>query len=132
MNENNIFSFNVIKFDLRPYSKPDEIQRIIDDHGMQKMWTGQEMFDLKKEGIIFVCVDSVTFFPIFYFNEKTLDWTTPMEVTNILADQKPIKKKKNKKPRAILSLDYVLDKISESGIDSLSPRERSFLENSSK
>lgn len=132
MNENNIFSFNLIKFDLRPYSKSEEIQRIINDHGMQQVWTGEEMFELKKEGYIFICVDSVTFFPIFYFNEKTLDWTTPMQVTNILADQKPIKKKKVKKPRTTLNLDSLLDKINESGMQSLTPRELKFLEESSK
>jgi hypothetical protein len=55
-----------------------------------------------------------------------------MQVTNILADQKPIKKKKVKKPRTTLNLDSLLDKINESGMESLTPRELKFLEESSK
>jgi hypothetical protein len=123
---------NLIAIDFRSYNSVEQFQRLIDDHSLP--YDADVLFDMKKD-IDFMWVDASNgYMPIASQTKKTKDVAFYAHFINHMLNVKPIKFKKKKKQREPkeYQLDYILDKINKSGISSLSPGEKKFLESQSQ
>lgn len=122
MDYNNILSIHLTKF-----NSVSEIEKALSDNNITN-FCAKKLFEHKKNGYLKVFFDKTTQRIIAYTHKddkKKIQLQT--EFKDYLKNLKSISTKKKD-----LSLDNILDKISESGIDSLTKREKSFLETNSK
>lgn len=124
MNYNNILSLHLTKF-----QSVSEIEKALSDNNITN-FCANKLFEHKENGYLKVFFDKTTQRIIAYThrdNKKKIQLQD--EFTDFLKNLKSID---SKKEVSELSLDIVLDKISLTGINSLSKREKIFLENNSK
>lgn len=122
MDYNNILSIHLTKF-----NSVSEIDKALSDNNITN-FCAKKLFEHKEKGYLKVFFDLTTQNIIAYTHKddkKKIQLQT--EFKDYLKNLKSISTKKKD-----LSLDNILDKISESGIDSLTKSEKSFLETNSK
>jgi hypothetical protein len=123
---------DIIKIDFRSYNSVENFQRLITDHNLP--FDAEILFEMKKS-IDFLYVDvNNGYMPFASQDKKTKEIAFYTHFIEHLEEINPLKFKKKKKKRSHkkYELDYILDKINISGINSLSPGERIFLESQSQ
>lgn len=117
---------NIICMHLNRFKSIEDVIKTLAEHNMQDI-EANDIMNLKNDGYSKVFIDKTTHYLIatvhssskkkmelssdflkFLNNMQSIDWT---------------------RPKTSLSIDLILDKISEKGIDSLSPLEKEFLKN---
>jgi hypothetical protein len=115
--------------------KPENIERLLIDNGLNDELCHEKLAEMKAKGVDKLYVDSKTFetvASVFSDNPLKVMWERTFLVQ--ILDMKPIKFEGQKsKPKNVgsakLDVDVILDKINESGIDSLTKEEKEYLEN---
>lgn len=124
MNYNNILSIHLTQF-----NTVEDIERALIDNNIKTL-CASKLFEHKEKGYLKVFIDKETQAVIGYThkdNKKKVQLQD--EFTDFLKNMKSITFAKEVEE---LSIDIILDKISSKGIDSLTKREKLFLENNSK
>lgn len=124
MNYDNIISIHLTKF-----NSVSEIGKVLTDNNITN-FCAQKLFEHKEKGYLKVFFDKTTQRVIAYThkdNKKKIQLQD--EFTDFLKNLKSIDYTREVDE---LSIDIILDKISLTGIDSLTKREKIFLENNSK
>ena len=124
MNYDNILSIHLTKF-----NTIEELEKVLNDNNIQSL-CAKKLFEHKEKGYLKVFLDKTSQNVIAYThkNDKKKIHLQD-EFTNFLKNMKSISFTKEVED---LSIDIILDKISSKGIDSLTKREKLFLENNSK
>lgn len=123
-------SNNFICIHMNRFKDLDEFITLLEDNDLDTKIDPNVLLDMKNEGYLKVWFDRETF--------ETIAWTVHpykrvlcmnYEYTQFLKDSKSITIKHNKAPKKDdFVLNKILDKIAEKGIDSLSSKEKSFLD----
>jgi gamma-glutamyl phosphate reductase len=124
MNYNNILSIHLTRF-----NTVEEIEKVLVDNNIKTL-CAEKLFEHKEKGYLKVFIDGQTQCVIAYTHKddkKKIQFQE--EFTNFLKNMKSINFSREVED---LSIDIILDKISSKGIDSLTKREKLFLENNSK
>lgn len=124
MDYNNIISIHLTKF-----NSASEIEKVLIDNNITK-FCANKLFEHKEKGYLKVFFDKTTQNIIAYThkdNKKKIQLQD--EFTDFLKNLKSIDYSRE---IGDLSIDIILDKISLKGINSLTKREKMFLENNSK
>jgi hypothetical protein len=117
--------FDIIVFDLRKYNTIEDIENIASNNGLQI--DCKKLSDLSvKYSKVFIDKMSNELFAVIYkgSNEVTMSKDCENRLLKIKS-KSPIKESKE------LSIDTILDKINETGYDSLSAIEKYFLKKNS-
>ena len=107
--------------------KPENIERLLIDNGLNDELCHEKLAEMKAKGVDKLYVDSKTFetvASVFSDNPLKVMWERTFLVQ--VLDIKPIKFEGQKSQ---LDVDVILDKINESGIDSLTKEEKEYLKN---
>jgi hypothetical protein len=124
MNYNNIISLHLTKF-----NSTSELEKVLVDNNITN-FCAKKLFEHKEKGYLKVFFDKTTQNVVAYThkdNKKKIQLQD--EFTDFLKNLKSIDYNREV---GELSIDIILDKISLTGIDSLTKREKLFLENNSK
>lgn len=128
------YSFNFIKVDLRIINTLENCIRILKDNNIsEEKVSAQKLFDLKSSiDIIFFDDQNLSLVAFIRKKEKQIEFVK--EFYDDLHDLDALKytKKQINLQSETLKLDLILEKISSKGLNSLTPREREFLDNQSK
>ena len=121
---------NILTIHLTRFRSLKDFERLVQSNGYTfDSMNPQKLFDLKKEGFLKIFVDKNTFEVIASTHKSDRNLIKlNLNFENFLKNDKSIDFVNN----INLSLDDILDKISDAGIDSLNKFEKSFLENQSK
>lgn len=124
---------NLILIDLGNV-KPENIARLLRDNNLDHLDV-DKLIELKGRGIDKIYLDKNTFCTIAtVYAENPLKVNFVVDFMAQMLDMKGIKfagsQPKPKQDKVELDLDVILDKINESGFDSLSNKEKEFLKNS--
>lgn len=107
--------------------KPENIEKLLIDNGLNDELCHEKLAEMKAKGVDKLYVDSKTFetvASVFSDNPLKVMWERTFLVQ--VLDIKPIKFEGQKSQ---LDVDVILDKINESGIDSLTKEEKEYLKN---
>jgi len=122
---------SIIAFHLDNFSSADELEDVLKDAGLHEKIQADRMFELKADGFDKVFLDVETGNAIAYhmkgMNPKQV---VPMqEFIGHLVEQPCVSQIISRRP---LDMDEILDKIYKKGMDSLTDRERKFLNKQSE
>ncbi len=119
---------NVISIHLRRFKTIQDYEKLLLDNGLDKI-DAEALYNLKMDGYTKIFIDQGTFKIIGYchFLDKKLIQISEDFVLH-LKNMDSISYNKTQKN---LTIDSILDKISEKGIDSLTTQEVNFLNNNS-
>ena len=120
MNYKNIISIHLTKF-----NSVDEFQKLIDDNKLVNI-DAEKLFEHKQKGYLKGFLDKETHRIIAYTHKN--DKKKIQFQDEFLDFLKNLKSIDTQKEEVELSIDMILDKISANGIDSLSKKEKTFLE----
>jgi hypothetical protein len=128
------FSFELFKIDLRIINTVDNCKRLLKDNDITEDKVSAEKLFALKTTVDIIFFDKVTF-SIFAFirkREKQIEFVK--ELNDELFEIESIKYVKIEPTiqSETLKLDNILEKISTKGMNSLTPREREFLDLQSK
>jgi hypothetical protein len=118
---------NVISIHLRRFKSVEDYQKLLDDNEMDNI-DAEACYNLMMEGYTKIFIDKNTYKIIGYchgFDKKLIQISEDFIVH--LKNMNSIGFKKNHN----LTIDSILDKINEKGIDSLTKTEKEFLNNNS-
>jgi hypothetical protein len=127
----NYFSSKYIKIDLRMCNTIADIERLRDDNGIPKSKMSPKKVMETKGYCDVVFYDAITFYMVAYIykDETTINFVD--EMTDYLNSIKAIDFVKSF-DFDDMSVDTVLDKIGATGFESLTRKEKAFLESQSK
>jgi hypothetical protein len=128
------FSFNFYKIDLRIINTLENCQRLLKENGVSdENVSAQKLFELKST-VDVIFLDQETFSIVAFIRKRERQIEFVKELFDEMFDIESFKYvKKDPTPQAeTLKLDFILEKISSKGLNSLTPREREFLDNQSK
>jgi hypothetical protein len=129
-----LFNFNILKIDLRLINTIENTKRILEDNGIESdMLDIQVLFSLKSNyDILYLDRRTFNIFAFSYKRDSKINLTSEFE--KMLRDFESIKFVKREKTSGELEfrLDSILEKISLKGIDSLTKKEREFLDSQSE
>lgn len=118
---------NVISIHLRRFKSVEDYQKLLDDNEMDNI-DAEACYNLMMEGYTKIFIDKNTYKIIGYchgFDKKLIQISEDFIVH--LKNMNSIGFKRNQN----LTIDSILDKINEKGIDSLTNKEKEFLNNNS-
>ena len=121
------FSSKYIKIDLRIVNSVADIERLRDDNGIPKEKMSPKKVLITKESCDIIFYDATTFYMVafIYKGETTINYVDELsEYLNSLTSIDFVKSY----DFTDMSVDSVLDKIGATGLESLSQKEKSFLE----
>jgi hypothetical protein len=121
------FSSKYIKVDLRIVNSVADIERLRDDNGIPKEKMSPKKVLKIKESCDIIFYDATTFYIVafIYKDETTINYVDKLsEYLNSLTSIDFVKSY----DFTDMSVDSVLDKIGATGLESLSQKEKSFLE----
>lgn len=128
------YSFNFIKVDLRLINTTENCKRILKDNNIpEDRVCHKKLFELKPTlDIIFLDQKTYSIAAFIQKKEKQIEFVK--DVLDEMHGLNPITyvKKEITVQAETLKLDSILEKISDKGMDSLTPREKEFLDNQSK
>jgi len=121
-----MYSFNIIKIDLRLYKTSKQLQERFDALNFPSNMSVKKTIEMKKTA------------DILFFDSKTLNifaYVPKFESNIVLLDEFSsflMNSEKEIEVDAILDIDIILEKISKKGVNSLNKKEKEFLEAESK
>jgi len=118
---------NIIAIHLNKFKTVEDFQRLIDDNNLNETVDAQKMIEHKEMGFTKMFFDATTKEGIAFVHKSDKKITFQPEFLDHLKNMKSIDFKKVSS--FDLSIDSILDKINERGIESLSKKEKEFLEN---
>jgi hypothetical protein len=123
----NLYSF--IKIDLRLYPKLKDLKKLLEDNGIsEKNISSKKLHENRYLVDVFI-FDPITFLTVAYLPKSSKDYVVVKDLLSALKDLKSLAFTVEVKP---LSLDSILEKISSSGMNSLTNEEKQFLDLQSK
>lgn len=123
------YSINFIRIELNKIKSVEDARKILASNNIQEKDIKPEKVFSAKEFHKTLFFDASTLYLIAYIKKGESNLTFVPEFYQLFTDSKPLEAKEDK---VILSLDTILDKISKTGIGSLSRSEKVFLNESSK
>ena len=123
------YSINFIRIDLNRINSVEDARKILSSNNIQEKDIKPEKVFLAKESHQSLFFDASTLYLIAYIKKGESNMIFVPEFTQLFVDTKPLKvNEKN----VNLSMDFILDKINKTGLQSLSNKEKEFLNESSK
>lgn len=117
--------FDIVVIDLRRYSSEEDLSKIIENHSLKI--DPKKVLPLgEKYSKIFIDKVSSELFAVIYRGKNEVTISQHKEDTLLKLESLKIKENKIE-----LSVDYLLDKINQSGIESLTAYEKLFLKKNS-
>jgi hypothetical protein len=127
------FSFEFIKIDLRIINTLQNCKRLLGEHNIPAEKVNVEKLYELKNNFDIVFFDKETFFIAAFVRKKEKEIEFVREFLNEMHEEESIKYiKKEIFQNESLKLDLILEKISNQGMNSLTQREKEFLEVQSK
>lgn len=124
------FDNKYIKIDLRMCNSVADFERLRDDNGIpNSKFDGGKLMKLKKTADFLFC-DSTRFNIIAYINKGTTEVIYVDELAEYFDSMKPITFVKSY-DFSDMDVDTILEKISSSGMESLTRKEKAFLKSQS-
>ncbi len=123
------FSFNFIRIDLDKINSIEDAKKLLSDNNISESEINSERLFQSKEFHQTLFFDPTTIYLVGYIKNGEKNIIFVPEFTDFMNVVKPIKASKENK---VLSLDFILEKISKNGISSLNKKELIFLEKSSR
>jgi hypothetical protein len=118
---------NVVSIHLKRFKSVEDFQKLLDDNGIQNL-DATKLFEHKESGYTKIFFDKNTFEAVAYVHESSKkEIIFQDDFKEFLKNMKSLSSNK-----IVLDVDVILEKISERGIDSLSKKEREFLDNLEK
>jgi hypothetical protein len=127
----NLFSFDFIKIDLRLINTEANAKRILEENSIPLDQVNHIKLFEQKETVDILFLDSKTYSIVAFTYKREPEINFVRELISAMRDIDPIKYVK-KVIDEELKMDIILEKISARGIESLSKRERDFLDEQSK
>jgi len=125
------FDNKYIKIDLRMCNSVADFEKLRDDNNIPvSKFSGKKLMEMKKTADFLFC-DSIRFNIIAYINKGTTEVIYVDELAEYFVSMKPINFVKSY-DFSDMDVDTILEKISASGMESLTRKEKSFLESQSK
>lgn len=129
--------FNCFLLDLRPFKKGSEVREFLISCNLQDKIDYSNMWQSKKgkftngKPVTKVWFDATTFHVIAYSHWNEQNFTK--EFINFISNMEPIESNQrfefeNEEQEVELTVDNILDKVNKNGLDSLSEREKNFLD----
>jgi hypothetical protein len=126
------FSFDLLKIDLRIINTVENCKRLLKDNDIsENQVNAGKLFNLKST-VDFLFIDRQTCSIVGYIRKKEKQIEFVKELAEQMAEMESAKYSKPTIQSETLKLDTILEKISQKGLQSLSPREKEFLDNQSK
>jgi hypothetical protein len=120
---------NVISIHLNRFKSVEDFQRLLDDNGIENI-DANKLFEHKESGYTKIFFDKDTFEAVAYVHESSKkEIIFQDDFKDFLKNMKSLSFKTETQ---VLDVDVILEKISEKGIDSLSKKEKEFLDNLNK
>ena len=121
---------NVVSIHLKRFKSVEDFQKLLDENGIQNL-DATKLFEHKESGYTKIFFDKNTFEAVAYVHESSKkEIIFQDDFKEFLKNMKSLSSKTDNK--IVLDVDVILEKISEKGIDSLSKKEREFLDNLEK
>lgn len=121
---------NVISIHLNRFKSVEDFQRLLDDNGIENI-DANKLFEHKESGYTKIFFDKNTFEAVAYVHESSKKEIIFQDnFKDFLKNMPSLSFKTDTKMS--LDVDVILEKISEKGIDSLSKKEKEFLDNLNK
>ena len=117
--------FNIIAIHLNKFKSVEDFQRMLDDNNLDQL-DAKKIYEQKSNGCTKLFIDKSTQSVMAYNMKGQKEITFQNNLRNFLKNLKSIDYNKGV---YIISIDTILDKINKNGLESLSKREKEFLEN---
>jgi hypothetical protein len=115
---------------LKRFKSVESFQKLLDDNGIQNL-DATKLFEHKESGYTKIFFDKNTLEAVAYVHESSKkEIIFQDDFKEFLKNMKSLSSKTDNK--IVLDVDVILEKISKKGIDSLSKKEREFLDNLEK
>ena len=119
-------SQNIISIHLTRFKSIEEFKNLLDDNGIENV-DAKKLFEHKEAGYIKIFFDKTTFEAIAYVHKSSKKEITFQDDFKSFLKEMPSISFSND-DSIDLNVDVILEKISEKGIDSLSRKEKEFLD----
>ena len=121
---------NVVSIHLKRFKSVEDFQKLLDENGIQNL-DATKLFEHKESGYTKIFFDKNTFEAVAYVHESSKKEIVLQDnFKDFLKSMPSLAFKTDTK--IVLDVDVILEKISEKGIDSLSKKEKEFLDSLNK
>jgi hypothetical protein len=119
-------SQNIISIHLTRFKSVEDFQNLLDDNGIENI-DAKKLFEHKEAGYTKIFFDKTTFEAIAYVHKLSKKEITFQDDFKSFLKEMPSISFSND-DSVYLDVDVILEKISERGVDSLSRKEKEFLD----
>lgn len=120
-------SQNIISIHLTRFKSVEDFQNLLDDNGIKNI-DPKKLFEHKEAGYTKIFFDKTTFEAIAYVHKLSKKEITFQDDFKSFLKEMPSISFSNNDDSSSLDVDVILEKISERGVDSLSRKEKEFLD----
>jgi hypothetical protein len=120
-------SQNIISIHLTRFKSVEDFQNLLDDNDIKNI-DAKKLFEHKEAGYTKIFFDKTTFEAIAYVHKLSKKEITFQDDFKSFLKEMPSISFSNNDDSSSLDVDVILEKISERGVDSLSRKEKEFLD----